>query len=170
MKILNIGCGKETYGTDFVDVYPSRLGVIKLDIDREKLPYGDKVFDEVYSSCVLEHLTNPDNFMKESMRVLKKGGTLKLLTDNYSYVGYLFPIGSLYEHNYDGFGELDKHYMIFTRKHLENWAKKYGLEVVNIEYDYDHKASGFLKSMMRMILPKRYSYSRIWLIAKKNAL
>jgi hypothetical protein len=29
-KILNVGCGEETYGTHFVDFYPSRKDVIKV--------------------------------------------------------------------------------------------------------------------------------------------
>ena len=36
-RVLNVGCGKDTYGTDFVDKYPSRKDVIKYDIDQEGL-------------------------------------------------------------------------------------------------------------------------------------
>ncbi len=47
VRILNLGCGKDTYGTDFVDIYLSRKEVIRCNIDKESLPYGDGTFDEV---------------------------------------------------------------------------------------------------------------------------
>ncbi|MEM2955026.1 MAG: class I SAM-dependent methyltransferase, partial [Candidatus Nanoarchaeia archaeon] len=85
--ILNVGCGDETYGTHFVDLYPSRPEVIKCDLGKEKLPFPDNFFDEVYSKNVLEHLKNPGFALEEMKRVLKKGGELVLITDN---AGYLF--------------------------------------------------------------------------------
>lgn len=55
-RILNIGCGNDTYGTDFVDLYPQRKEVKKCMIDSEKLPYSKNTFDEVRMYFVFEHL------------------------------------------------------------------------------------------------------------------
>ena len=33
MKILNIGCGNDTYGTDFIDLYLQREEVIKCNFE-----------------------------------------------------------------------------------------------------------------------------------------
>src|SRR3989344_7050752 len=81
-RILDIGCGNETYGTDFVDLYPSRKGVKKVDLHHQQLPYANNCFDEVYTKALFEHLINPGLFIKEVKRVLKKGGRVVLLTDN----------------------------------------------------------------------------------------
>jgi ubiquinone/menaquinone biosynthesis C-methylase UbiE len=77
-KILNVGCGKETYGTHFIDFYPSRQNVLKCNVDEEKFPFPDNYFDEVYAKFIFEHLRNPMNFLSESYRVLKK--KVKLLS------------------------------------------------------------------------------------------
>jgi ubiquinone/menaquinone biosynthesis C-methylase UbiE len=42
----------------------------------ENLPYKDKEFDVVFSSHVLEHVTNKKQFLKEANRVLKDEGVL----------------------------------------------------------------------------------------------
>jgi SAM-dependent methyltransferase len=73
-RILNVACGKDTYGTDFVDMYPSRVNVIKYDIEKG-LPFEDATFEEVYSHCLFEHLRNPFNMLLEMKRVTKVGGS-----------------------------------------------------------------------------------------------
>ena len=75
-RILNLGCGSEAYGTDFVDVYPSRKEVLKCNVGKEKLPYRKDTFDEVYSKNLFEHIPTPLNILKETKRVLKKGGKI----------------------------------------------------------------------------------------------
>jgi ubiquinone/menaquinone biosynthesis C-methylase UbiE len=49
MRILNVGCGNDTYGTHFVDLYPTRKEVIKCDVNKERLPFPSNFFDVVYS-------------------------------------------------------------------------------------------------------------------------
>ena len=44
------------------------------EIDMQDLPYKDNTFDYVISDQVIEHLENPGKAVKESYRVLKKGG------------------------------------------------------------------------------------------------
>ncbi len=132
-RILNVGCGDETYGTHFVDLYPSRKEVIKCNVDEEKLPFPNNYFDIVYSRNLLEHLKNPWFALKEMKRVLKKGGRLILITDNASY--YLFHLSKSYSahyHNYIERGKEDKHYMLFTTKHLENFIELLSLKLIKI--------------------------------------
>jgi len=54
-------------------------GVIAHDV-LKPLPYDAEVFDVVYSSHVLEHLTPPKGefFLREQYRVLKKGGLCRI--------------------------------------------------------------------------------------------
>ena len=49
------------------------------------LPVQDDSFDAVLSSQVLEHVEDPDLYLRECMRVLKPGGTLILSTHGMMY-------------------------------------------------------------------------------------
>lgn len=172
MRILNIGCGNDTYGTDFVDLYPSRSEVLKCDIDIDKLPYPDETFDEVFSQGNFEHLTDPANYMKEAYRVLKKGGILILITDNASYLPIHIKFGLAYDHNYGSvYGSEDKHFAIFTKSHLMNWAEKFGFETIWINYRKYKYNNGGIKNLLRelffMLIPERFSSLHIVLKAEK---
>ncbi len=46
------------------------------------LPFEDNSFDYVFSTSVLEHVDNPDIFLKEANRVLKSGGKMYLAFPN----------------------------------------------------------------------------------------
>jgi len=135
MKILNVACGQQTYGTHFVDLYPQRAEVVKCDIENESLPFADGEFDEVYSDNLLEHLKNPNKVLAEMVRVLKKGGKLVIITDNASFWAY--HLGA--KTHYGGYEERvgntgDRHYSLFTSWHLKNHFQALGLNKVKIEY------------------------------------
>lgn len=83
-KILNIGCGQETYGTHFIDLYPSRKEVIKCDVEKDELPFPPNFFDEVYFRGLYEHLKNPGIFLKKIFNIIKPGGKVVIITDNAS--------------------------------------------------------------------------------------
>ncbi|MEM5811458.1 MAG: methyltransferase domain-containing protein [Candidatus Aenigmatarchaeota archaeon] len=146
-KILNVGCGRDTYGTDFVDKYPARVEVKKVDVDKEKLPYPNNFFDEVYSKNLLEHLTNPGFALKEMYRVLKKGGRIVLITDNASY--WVWCIGRTHHGGYRGFKE-DKHYCLFVPEHLVNYFKRLGLK--RVRFKFISRSDNFLVFLIDKIL------------------
>ena len=50
----------------------------------EKLPFGDGIFDFVFSFQVLEHTQNPEKVLDESLRVLKREGILYFVIPNYN--------------------------------------------------------------------------------------
>lgn len=138
-RILNVGCGNDTYGTDFVDLYPSRPEVIKCNMDVEKIPFPDNYFDEVYSKYTFEHLINPLNFLKESFRVLKKGGKIIIVTDNAGLYG-LF--GNAHYGEYEKLGKhgvKDRHYHLFTTQHMKNWLDIVGFKDIYMTYEIGKK-------------------------------
>ena len=97
-KILDVGCGRgdflnafkscgmEVYG---VDHDPSgakfaQEGVVKYaDLERGDFPFADNTFDVVFSKSVIEHLSDPAHFIKESWRVLKPGGRIIVMTPDW---------------------------------------------------------------------------------------
>lgn len=98
-RILDVGCGEGTrliliknkkakkFGVDQSETaismarkqYPS----VKFIRIRDKLPFPDSYFDFVYSAFVLEHTTNPEEFLKEAVRVLSPSGILLLVAPNF---------------------------------------------------------------------------------------
>ena len=138
-RILNCGCGNDTYGTDFTDKYPQRKEVKKCNLDTQKLPFPDNYFDIVYSKNLFEHLTNLGFTMKEMKRVLKRGGKLIIITDNANFWGYAFGkthLG-LYE-EMGSYGGEDRHYELFTDWHMQNHARNAGFRKIRTVYTIDN--------------------------------
>lgn len=97
-KVLEIGCG---YGffLEMIGKYSGQaVGIEKyldpagsvlnnkdikfVKADAVKLPFRNESFDFVYSVDVIEHIDNDSEFVKESLRVLKKNGTIIIGTPN----------------------------------------------------------------------------------------
>ena len=57
-------------------------GVKFLKADVEKLPFEDNSFDRVVITCVLHHLVNPEEALREVRRVLKIDGKIDILLPN----------------------------------------------------------------------------------------
>lgn len=138
-RILNLGCGKSKYGTDFIDLYPLRKEVVKCNISKEKLPYKDNTFDVVFSSFVFEHLTCPEFTLKEMYRVLKPSGRVEIHTNNAGWLFYHNSKSNVKTH-YGGYekageknihvegGDNDRHYALYTIHHMENHLKNVGFK------------------------------------------
>jgi len=109
-KVLEIGSGFGTnlafwikhFGVDGYGVEPGSVGfnqgflasqvLLKangidpnrvIDATGESLPFPDESFDIVYSANVLEHTENPERVLAESLRVLRRGGTLHMEMPNF---------------------------------------------------------------------------------------
>ncbi|MDD5181712.1 MAG: class I SAM-dependent methyltransferase [Candidatus Nanoarchaeia archaeon] len=133
-KILNIGCGNQTYGNYFIDLYPKREEVKKCDIESEKLPFKDGFFDEVYSSCVFEHLRNPENVLREMKRVLKKNGRIVIVTDNACFLGWSLLKNNSHLNSGCRRGPRDLHYALYTTHHLHNHLEHLNFRNIEVEY------------------------------------
>jgi len=90
-KILDVGCGtgyvqdnlgKKSVGMDitFGLLRENRNDVVCADAGH--LPFRSNMFDTVYSINLLEHVPDPVQVVEECRRVLKKNGTLILITPN----------------------------------------------------------------------------------------
>lgn len=123
MRILNLGCGNDMYGTDRIDFVKTEATtkVFNLDTDYNVFPTSwAGQFDEVYCKSVIEHIKNLRVFVDLIYWSLKKGGRFYVLTD---YAGYLpMYLFKSHEHNrlmkYDYQSSEDHHYHLFVESHL----------------------------------------------------
>ena len=158
IKILNVGCGSQKYGTDFIDIYPSRKEVRKCDVGKEKFPYKDETFDEVYSKNLFEHIANLPHLLGEMKRVLKKQGKIKILTDNAGFFLFHFPLrkNNFLQHNSNSVrsGKEDRHYFLFTPLHLKNHLERIGgFSKISVKYSYasQRKIVKILKPLFNLL-------------------
>ena len=95
-KLLDIGCGNQTtmklfekkgfdvYGADLIEPENKNKFNIKCsNFESEEIQFDNNKFDIVFSKSVIEHLKNPNNIIKEALRVLKPGGKIILLTPSW---------------------------------------------------------------------------------------
>lgn len=164
VRILNVGCGDDTYGTQRLDFAGGR-GVTEVGL-ATKLPYKGRVFDEVFGANVLEHMPNLLEFVIECRRVLKPGGRLVIKTDHAAYLGYhflRFRPGDY--HTWSGVRNDDRHYGLFTVGHLRNLMSAAGMEVVRILPYNDWRPRTLWGKLLLRFVPWLNS-PRLWLEAR----
>jgi SAM-dependent methyltransferase len=136
-KILDIGSGKgnhlvgfmrngmDAYGIDLRDECLKSAGqefeINGCDIESEVFPYKDNMFDFVFSKSVLEHVVNADNFMSQTYRVLKPGGTVLFMVPDWK---------SQQNFYWDDY----THVKAWTRKGLQDAMVIHGFDDVTCKY------------------------------------
>ena len=121
--LLDIGCGRGDFAKGFKD-----LGLVVSGIDREMgdtemlqgvdvrksedlgndpFPFGDEIFDFVFSKSVIEQIQNPDTIMKETRRVLKPGGRIISMVPDWQSQMYIFYDDPTHVHPYTAAGLKD---------------------------------------------------------------
>jgi methionine biosynthesis protein MetW len=104
--ILDIGCGDgkgvilianrfnvdfhNVYGVDINDVClkacQAKFNAIKMDIEKNELPFRNDIFDLVICNQVLEHLRNYKEVIKDAIRVTRKRGHILIGIPNLSHL------------------------------------------------------------------------------------
>ncbi len=87
-RILDIGCGQKPYkelfsfkeyiGLEYDTPENRRLKKADIFYNGSQIPVSDSSFDSVIISQVFEHVFNPDSFLREVNRILKRNGILLL--------------------------------------------------------------------------------------------
>ena len=133
MKFIEIGCGRGDFlkgfqklGLDVCGFDISEEAVefnqgieIKIGSAENLLPYEDNTFDIIYSKSLIEHLNNPDKYIKEAYRILKPGGILLTLVPDW-------------EANYRTYFDDYTHRTPFTVVSLKDIYKMFNLKNVEV--------------------------------------
>lgn len=91
-SVADVGCG----GRELERGAQARGMVYRgFDIDdgnfeSDPFPAADSTFDLVLALALIEHLHNPDNFIRETLRVLRPGGVVVVSTPNWHYASRHF--------------------------------------------------------------------------------
>jgi 2-polyprenyl-3-methyl-5-hydroxy-6-metoxy-1,4-benzoquinol methylase len=137
-RLLDIGCGAgdlllrmQQYGWDVEGIEQDRIAVANLrkfdiDVTEGTLPNGNlpaDSFDVITASHVIEHIGDPNAFLRECFKLLRPGGRLVIATPNADSSG-LKKYGSSWVH-------LDppRHLVLFTPASLKQALERASFEV-----------------------------------------
>jgi len=164
-RVIDLGCGEAPYKEDILKVADEYIGVdwqntlhAKGNIDvfadlTKTLPFPNGYADTVVSFQVMEHLPEPEFFLRECFRILKTGGAIFIT------VPFMWHV---HEEPYD--------YFRFTRYGLEYLLKKVGFVDIYIKENTGFWQTWILKfnyhSTRYARGPLKYLFILIWLIAQ----
>lgn len=179
-KILDLGanpfhltfCLKQLgYDIEGIDINPDyfkkfiskyNLIIKKTDIEIEKLPFKNNIFDFIILNEVFEHLrVNPIFTLKEINRVLKPGGILLLTTPNLYAIHkiFMFNLGRSFNDAYDEFNKLNiygymGHIREYSTKEVRKFLEKTNFKIQQIIYRNDYsffKYTGFKNISLKIL-------------------
>ncbi|MBU1136566.1 MAG: class I SAM-dependent methyltransferase [Nanoarchaeota archaeon] len=195
-KILDVGCATgvfldickkhcwDCYGID-ISKYATEYARKKFKVktkagDLINAKYKDNFFDVVFMSFFIEHVSNPDEIIKESKRILKKGGILFVSTINEDSLLNLFA-DIIYKIS---LGVIKKPVeLLHARHHLTHFSEKdivkiieknnfKILDVKKLDLPTDNFGGGILKDIIlkffyffQKIFNKEYI---VWVIGRKK--
>lgn len=90
-RVLDIGCGLGPYRSKIESRGGTWIGIdlagpgCSVEGDGMRLPFANESFDGVLCAAVLEHLPEPELFLREVARIIRPGGKL------FGYVSFLEP-------------------------------------------------------------------------------
>ncbi len=203
-RVLDVGCGDgmfldaldrehrglDLHGLDFsidrlAQAKNDRLQLKQCDIS-QGLPIEGASFDVVYSGEVVEHLFDPDAYIREIARVLKRGGRLLLTTPNlaawYNRGLLLFGVQPLFIESSTvdsaiGTGILKRmkkqsrpvgHVRIFNLDAVRDLLEAYGFRIVTVSGASFERFPNALRSFDRAVARVPSLASNLIVLAEKN--
>lgn len=151
-NILEIGCGAGIFGAQCRQRFGARVTGIEVNPACREAALGnldsvltgdaamliptlpDASFDLLVCNDVLEHLPDPEAFLRTALPKLCTGGHLLVSIPNFRYAGNLWELLIEKDLRYRDSGILDKtHLRFFTKKSIRRMLENAGLEIVRLE-------------------------------------
>ena len=133
-----------------------------VDLSYEKLPWPDNSFDILTAWCLVPHLENPHNFIREAYRALKDGGLLI-----FSSINVTSPPNKKYflQHgDFPGYHERNNHIAILTPAVFKKTILRY-FNLVGTEYFISPSTFQGWRGAIRRMIHAVCSYNE-WLKIK----
>ena len=91
-SVADVGCGDRELelGARFRGISYRGYDIDDGDFESDPIPAPDSSFQLVVALALIEHLHNPDNFLRESLRILRPGGVLLVSTPNWHFASRHF--------------------------------------------------------------------------------
>ena len=142
-KILDVGCGLgfflsaldpewKKYGIEisqFAAAQANKYGKIFLG-DLSEAQFLNNFFDVIFTHHVIEHVPNPEVFIKEIHRILKPGGHLILATPDFDS-GCARRFGKNYRLLND-----PTHISLFTNESMHRFLRDFDFNINSVEYPF----------------------------------
>ena len=130
-RLLEVNSDIDVYAADIMDFsscFSSNIKFIKLESD--KLPFENNFFDSITIIHVIEHVENPQNFMREINRILKPSGQMYIECPSERSLMVPHLDDKLTWNFYD-----DKtHRTLFTLNSLQTLLEKENFKIINKGY------------------------------------
>ena len=108
------------------------------DIESVQLKYNDEV-DSIVSFGVLEHVENPQKYLKDAYKLLKNGGKMYLETDNLNDI-----LMKLNTNSFDEFFYRTAHLWYFKDKTLKQMVEQAGFSDIKISFRHNFDMSNVM--------------------------
>ncbi len=146
----------KVYGVDIEDYRKNPAGgdfdgFFEVDLNIQRLPFEDGTMDYITAWCVIPHLENPYNFIREANRVLKPEGVFIFSIINvvsHGHRKYFYRHGEL-----PGFHERNNHIAILTPAILKKTALKY-FDQMGCEYFLSPSIFNGFRGQIRQVIHK----------------
>lgn len=163
MKTLNIGCGEDRKKDCVnVDILPFE-GVEVVDLSIYPWPWEDESIDGIHASHIMEHFFDQKKFIYECLRILKKGGFLRLKLPHSSNISSVGCIGHYRTYSYDTINDyLSRDFYMFEKARFKTVEQKLGwwFESVDVQGElpkwmtYIIKPVDFILTSLARISPR----------------
>ena len=136
-KCINLACG-DFYYPGWINVDLDKKVEADIYTDVGELPFEDESADFIYAGHIIEHFFPRDvpRFVKEWLRVLKKGGKLAIVVPDTKMLAQRYVNGEIsckefsYEHLYCPERDLRLHKACYDEDFLKETLRESGLEIL----------------------------------------
>lgn len=124
--ILNLGCGGDIRDDSInIDITQAEGIDLVLDLSVFPWPWPDNSVDGIHASHIIEHLPDPKPFILECLRILKKGGFLRLKVPHSSNISAVGCMGHYRTYSYDTLNDyLARDFYLFGAKKFKTTEQK----------------------------------------------
>ncbi|NUM89339.1 MAG: class I SAM-dependent methyltransferase [Bdellovibrionales bacterium] len=173
-RVLDVGCatgftvkhlldlGLDAYGIEPSD-FAANYAIKSLGLTGRILhghlrsdTYPDETFDTIIAWDVIEHIPQPNEFLRLLRRLLRPGGTLSLITPDCSSL-----LAKLMGKRWMEYAKPTEHIFFFSKKTLTGLLKRNGFHAAGATTAGKHAGLDFLANRISSVIPLQLPFRRL---------